>query len=109
MFPHACWLADVRIVEVGHEPLGRQYVGWVLLLPKQVVVVQLHCDGLEPFLVHREEAEAREVLLTAALHCLLLETILQRQFIGRAHRCEKFGGDKLLSQRAIMCLLYTPF
>ena len=94
LFPCACWLADVRIVEVGHEPFGCQDVGRILLLPEQVVVVQLRRDGLEPFLVRQEEEEARKVLLTAALHCLLLETIIQRQFLCGAHRCKQVGGDK---------------
>ena len=56
LFPRACWLADVRIVEVGHGPFGPQDVGRVLLLPEKVVVVQLHRDKLESLLV-RQEAE----------------------------------------------------
>ena len=55
LFSCACLLADVRIIKVGHEPLFRQEVGRVLLLPEQVVVVQIYCDGIEPFLVCQEE------------------------------------------------------
>ena len=96
LFYRACWLVDVQIVEVGHEPFGHQDVGRLLLISDQLVFVQLRRYKLEPFLVRQEEEEACEVLLTDALHCLFLETILQCQFISRAHRCKRVGGDKVL-------------
>ena len=66
----ACWLDNVQIVKVGFEPFSRQDIGLVLLLPEQVVVVQLLHDGLEPFFVCQEEVESHKVLLAADLHCL---------------------------------------
>ena len=76
LFSRACRCADIRIIEVGHEPFFRQDFGQVLLLPDQVVVDQLRRYGPEPLLVRHEEEEAREVLLVDALHRLFLETIL---------------------------------
>ena len=79
LFSRACRCADIRIIEVGHEPFFRQDFGQVLLLPDQVVVDQLRRYGPEPLLVRHEEEEAREVLLADALHRLFLETIFYRQ------------------------------
>ena len=75
LFSCACLLADVRIIKVGHEPFCRQEFGRVLLISEQVVVARLCRDGLETFLVLQEEEDARELLLTDALHRLFLKTI----------------------------------